>query len=233
MSIRGPSLNLRNRILDRVAAQPDKVWTSADFLDLGPRDAVHKALQRLVRTQDLSRVSRGLFYRSKRINPLTGKTTVPDHNTIIDSVARRDQIRVVKDGLTAANDLGLTTAVPARVTVLTDARIRPIRVGNQQIRFQTAAPSRLYWANRPAMRIVQALYWLQDVLGSDRPTIMRRLRKILSNPDHGPALRDDLRQGLHTLPTWMQSIIRELLDDRPTGRHSPTQEQISSPSVRH
>ncbi len=53
----------------------------------------------------------------------------------------------------------LTTAVPARVIVLTDARLRPIRLGNQQIQFKTVAPSRLYWAGRPAMRVVQALYW--------------------------------------------------------------------------
>jgi Family of unknown function (DUF6088) len=70
------------------------------------------------------------------------------------SIARRDQTRVVMDGLTAANDLGFTTAVPARVSVLTDARLRPVHLGNQQIRFKTVAPSRLYWAGRPAVRIV-------------------------------------------------------------------------------
>jgi len=30
--------------------------------------------------------------------------------------------------MTAANDLGLTTAVPARIEVLIDARLRPIRL---------------------------------------------------------------------------------------------------------
>jgi hypothetical protein len=40
---------------------------------------------------------------------------VPDQAAVIDAVARRDQTRIVVDGLTAANDLGLTTAVPARV----------------------------------------------------------------------------------------------------------------------
>jgi hypothetical protein len=58
---------------------------------------------------------------------------------ISDAVARRDQVRVVIDGLTAANDLGLTTAVPARVTVLTDARLRPVTLGRQVIRFRAAA----------------------------------------------------------------------------------------------
>lgn len=220
MPTRGLSLNLKSRILDWIEAQPGKVWTSVDFLDLGPRAAVQKALQRLVRTQDLWRVNHGLYHRSPRINRLTGKPVIPDHNAIINAVARRDQSRVVIDGLTAANDLGLTTAVPARITVLADARLRPIRLGKQQIRFQAAAPSRLYWAGHPAMRIVQALYWLQDLRGPDRATIMQRLRTILSEPNHGPTLHNDLRQGLHTLPTWMQSIVRDLLDKRTIGRRA-------------
>jgi hypothetical protein len=114
--------------------------------------------------------------------------------------------------MTAANDLGLTTAVPARVTVLTDSRLRPIHMGKQRIVFQTVAPRRLYWAGRPAMRVVQALYWLRDLLDSDDGTLLRRLRAILADRTHGDSIRDDLRQGLATLPIWMQSIVRQLLE---------------------
>jgi hypothetical protein len=38
---------------------------------------------------------------------------VADYRHIISALARRDQVRTLVDGLTAANDLGLTTAVPA------------------------------------------------------------------------------------------------------------------------
>jgi len=61
--------------------------------------------------------------------------------------------------MTAANDLGLTTAVPARIEVLADARLKPIKLGNQDIHFKFAAPSRLYWADRPAMRVVDTGRW--------------------------------------------------------------------------
>ena len=217
--VRGRSLDLRGRIFGRITAQAGIVWTPVDFLDLAPRAAVDKALQRLARDGSLSRVDRGLYYRPGA-NPLTRRSTTPDVGAIIDAVARRDQTRVVVDGLTAANDLGLTTAVSARVTVLTDARLRPIKIGNQQIDFKTVAPSRLYWAGRPAMRVVQALYWLQDVLGSDRVAILERLHAVLRDPAHGAAIGEDLRRGLHTLPTWMQSIVRELLSDSDVLRSS-------------
>ncbi len=208
---RGPSLDLASRILDRVSGQPAQVWTPVDFLDLGPRAAVDKALQRLVQQKAVLRLDRGLYFLP-RVNSLTGRPTVPDHNAVIHAVARRDQSRVVIDGLTAANDLDLTTVVPARITVLTDARLRPIQLGKQQIRFQAAAPSRLYWAGHPAMRIVQALHWSHDLLDSDRAAIVKRLKAILKDPTHGPALKADLMQGLHTLPIWMQSVVRQLLE---------------------
>jgi hypothetical protein len=43
--------------------------------------------------------------------------------------------------LPAANDLGLTTAAPARIEVLADARLKPIKLGSQEIHFKFAAPS--------------------------------------------------------------------------------------------
>jgi hypothetical protein len=210
--MRGPTLDLKRRILERAnASSTGAVWTPIDFLDLGPRAAVDKALQRLASQGELRRVGRGL-YDKPRINGLTGKPNAPDVGAVVDAVARRDQIRVVVDGITAANDLGLTTAVPARVTVLTDARVRPIHLGNQEITFKQAAPSRLYWAHRPAMRVVQSLRWLQDVVPSDRDRILARLRAVLADPSFGAKVREDLRAGLPTLPIWMQSLVRELLD---------------------
>ena len=206
---RGLALGLRSRILERIQAQADHVWPPVDFLDLGPRAALDKALQRLTRAKALTRIDRGL-YDLPRVNALTGTLAVRGHKGVIDAVARRDQMRVVVDGLTAANGLGLTTAVPGRVTVLTDARLRPIHLDRQHIRFQAAAPSRLYRAGHPAMRIVQALYWLRDLLDSDRGNAMRRLHRILNDPTHGPILRADLKQGNHTLPIWMQSTVRDL-----------------------
>jgi len=195
------------RIAERT---PGDLWTPVDFLDLGPRDAVDKALQRLARAGKIRRVDRGL-YDNPRSNALTGRPTVPDYRAVVDVLARRDQARMLIDGLTAANDLGLTDAVPGRVLVHTDARRRPVHLGNLVIEFKLAAPSRLYWAGRPAMRIVQALHWLKDLLPAEGPRVVERLRTLLADPGHGPALRADLREGLPTLPAWMQSVVRELL----------------------
>ena len=210
--------DLRSRLLTRIESSPGEVWTPGDFVDLGARAAIDKALQRLTIAGDLRRIDRGLYDRPRE-NELTGRPTVPSYRAIIRAVARRDRVRVVVDGITAANDLGLTTATPARIEVLADARLKPIRIGNQEIYFKFAAPSRLYWANRPAMRIVQALHWMQDVLAQDRERrrVEVTLRQLLADPMHGQAICDDLRAGLSALPIWMQEFLRPLLSSTDTS----------------
>lgn len=80
---------------------------------------------------------------------LTKRPVAPDYRVVLDALARRDRLRMLVDGMTAANDLGLTDAVPARVTVRTDARRRSIRLDNLVIEFKMTAPSRLYLEGVP------------------------------------------------------------------------------------
>ena len=202
--------DLKQLIFSRIKTGPrSHVWTAADFLDLGSRDAVDKSLQRLVGSSDIRRIDRGL-YDKPWLNKLTKQPSAPDYRQVIDAIARRDQIRILIDGMTAANDLGLTNAVPAKVIVHTDARLRPIKLGNMQITFKLTAPSKLYWAGRPAMRLVQALHWLRDAV--DTATLDRQIRALLARiPDPQPIL-DDLADGMATLPSWMQDLLRPILD---------------------
>ena len=213
--------DLRRRVQERIEAAPARtVWTPADFLDLGNREAVDKTLQRLVKGEALRRIDRGLYDRPA-FNSLTQTLNPADPRGVIDAVARRDQIRVLVDGMTAANDLGFTNAVPARIVVHADARLRPIRLGELEITFRPTAASKLYWASRPAMRVVQALHWLRDVIdrSGEGDPIRRRLQRLLDDPSDGPRLRDDLNGGLSALPAWMQAFLRPLL--APPGPGGP------------
>jgi len=200
--------DLGDRISTMIDTAPQgQVWVPADFASLASRDLIDKTLQRMVAAGQLRRIDRGLYDRPS-INRLTKRPTTPDYRAIIDALARRDQLRVLVDGMTAANDLGLTNAVPARVTIHTDARRRSIQLDNLLIEFKVTAPSRLYWAGRPAMRVVQALHWLKDTLPSDGDQIRSRLLNILQDKKHGQDIRQDLIQGFSTLPSWMQLYLR-------------------------
>src|SRR6202522_2142327 len=204
-------------IRDRIPAPAhSRVWTPEDFADLGPRTAVDQALHRLVASRSLRRIARG-FYDTPQDNRLTGKPTYPNPRDVIDALTRKGKVRVVVDGLTAANDLGPPDAVPARIGVLTDGRLRPITLGNLTLDFQAAAPSCLYWAGRPAMRFVRALQCRSDMLPSDDGRLRKRLVSILKDPDHGQAIQNDLRGGMSAMPEWMRVIVRDLLQQVSAG----------------
>lgn len=208
------SPDLKPAILNRIRGAPTrKVWTPSDFVDLASRDAVDKTLQRLTKAKTLRRIDRGL-YDQPGFNKLTQKPNPPDPRSIIDAVGRRDQTRMLVDGMTAANDLGLTDAVPAKIVVHTDARRRPIKVGNVTIAFRPTAASKLFWAGRPGMRVVQALHWLRDLLvrEGESDQIKRKLAKLFEAPVSGLPLKADVSAGMSTLPTWMQAFLKPLID---------------------
>jgi hypothetical protein len=207
--------DLKTALLQRIRSDaPRKVWTQGDFVDLGWRDAIDKTLQRLTRAGDLRRIDRGLYDRPQP-NLLTQKFDPPDPRFVIDALSRRDQARMLVDGMTAANDLGLTDAVPAKIVIHTDARRRSLSLGNVTISFRLTAASKLFWAGRPGMRVVQALHWLRDLLERDGEAdrVRRRLRKLLDDPVAGPPLKADLIDGLATVPAWMQGFLKGLLED--------------------
>lgn len=83
---------------------------------------------------------------------------MPDYRNVIGAVGHRDQVRLLIDGLAAANELGLTNVLPGQVVVHTDGRLRPIQLGNLTLQFKLTAPSKLYWSGHPAMRVVQSQY---------------------------------------------------------------------------
>lgn len=214
----GASPDLKTAILDRIQADaPRKVWTPSDFVDLASRDAVDKALQRLATAKTLRRIDRGL-YDLPGSNKLTQKPNPPDPRSVIDAVGRRDQTRMLVDGMTAANDLGLTDAVPAKIVVHTDARRRPIQLGNVTIIFRPTAASKLFWAGRPAMRVVQALHWLRDLLNRDGESdqVKHKLAKLFEDPTIGSVLKADITGGMTALPTWMWVFLKPLVENDPS-----------------
>ena len=223
--------NLRLLIAAQIKSSSfGRVWVPADFAQLGHRDVVDKALQRMVTAGELRRIDRGL-YDKPMLNTLTKRLSTADYREVIGAIARRDKLRILVDGMTAANDLGLTDAVPARVTLHTDARRRSIQVDQLLIEFKTTAASRLYWAERPAMRVVQALYWLKDTFESDADHILRRLEQILADAMYGAAITQDLADGFSVLPAWMQNFLRQLpaVEHELVGANFAKQQQTTKP----
>lgn len=208
------SQSLKALIMARINLAPqDTIWTPEDFLEFADRHAIDKTLQRLVKNNDLRRISRGL-YDKPRINLLTGQPAAADYRRVIEAVGRKGHLRILIDGITAANDLGLTNAVPAHIIIRTDGRLRPIKLNNLVIEFKLTAASKLYWAGHPAMRIVQALYLVHDSIKNNELMtceVKNKLTTWLRGSAQRKEMCEDLRTGFHAMPLWMRRWVEELL----------------------
>ena len=196
------------RIMHRVSDQPTQRWvcTPKDFLDLGSRQAVDQALSRLVKTGQLRRVGHGLYDKPRFSNVLKRPAPV-DLNAAVAALVRRDGIRIMPDGLVAANQLGLTKAVPAKVSFVTDGHSRTLRIDGRTVRFRHAGPNVMQWAGKSAAPVVQALRWLGPDAAADAQVISTLSYRL---PDH---IKRDLLENSRDLPGWVLPLVRGITAD--------------------
>jgi hypothetical protein len=187
-------------------AKPGTVFTPALFAGLGGRAAVDKALQRLVARDALRRLSRGL-YDKPRHDPLLG-TLWPSVDAVIAAITGKDKLRLQPTGAYAANLLGLSDQVPARVEFLTDGTSRTVKAGPMQIVLKRTTPRQMAAAGRTSGLVIQAL----RSLGPEHVTPQRLKKLMRSIP---AAERRTLLEDLSLAPGWMQPTLRALAADGP------------------
>lgn len=182
-------------------AADDAVFCVRDFLDLDTRTAVDAALTWLTRKGVLHRLTRGLYHRP-RVNPYLGEIT-PPKDAVVAALARRDHVRIRKIDASAANLLGLSEQVPARVDYLTDGRTRAVKVGPHVIRFRHVSPRTIAPESSTVGLVIAGL----RNLGKHHvtPEHLRRLRATI------PAVeRRRLLDDLTLAPGWMHPHLRAL-----------------------
>lgn len=103
----------------------------------------------------------------------------------------------------AANRLGLSEQVPAKILILTDGTPRRVSLGKLTLIFRHAAPRSLLGAGRPAGLVIQALRHLRKTGLSSAD--IGRLRQRLD-----VATKADLVALAPSLAAWMQPIVREI-----------------------
>ena len=177
------------------------VFSAADFIDLGSRDAVDKALSRMAAANSVRRLARGL-YDVPTHHPIVGLTS-PSVDKIVQAVATKSANRVQPTGAYAANLLGLSEQVPAKVVFLTDGRSKHIRIGNLDIALKQTSPRFMTTAGRISGLVIQSLRYLGKTHITD--DTMKLLRKRLS-----PSDRTQLSQDAALAPGWVGDIMRRL-----------------------
>jgi predicted transcriptional regulator of viral defense system len=195
-------MTMTARILRRIQRRGrGNVFTAKDFIDIGSRAAVDQALSRFARQGVVRRLRRGLYDYpkvSKRLGLLS-----PSPDSVAGALARQTGSKVQVSGARAANILGLTDQVPAKLVYVTDGRTRNVRIGNQHIVLQHASSRNLAGLGRPTGMVIQALRYLgKDNVVKDT---IDQLRAVLTSKQMKELQRDSLSS-----PDWTRKVVQQI-----------------------
>lgn len=200
------SQSVEKSVINRIYGRGrGSVVSPSDFLDLGSRGAVDLALSRLTKKGVLRRVDRGVYgfpEKSRLIGELS-----PRPDEVAKALVRRRGQRLLPSGASAANLLGLTEQVPARVEYLTDGRARRVMIRNLPVVLKQATPGRLATAGRVSGTVAQALRFLRKERVDD--AVVEKLRERLSEADKAQLLRD-----IPLVPAWVGEVFRRVAGEK-------------------
>ncbi len=177
------------------------VFSPADFLDLGSRNAVASTLKRMKAANTIRQLARGLYdypRQDDKLGPLS-----PTTDAIAKALKEKDDTRLQPSGAHAANILGLSAQVPIRTIYLSDGRARKVLIGKRQILLKHTSSRQMATAGRISGTVIQALRWLgQSNMDENVITILKRR---LSKHD-----KQQLLEDIRYAPTWATEIIRQV-----------------------
>jgi hypothetical protein len=196
----------QGQVILRRVAEKGRGWafTPHDFADLGDPRAVGVTLGRLVRDGKIRRISRGI-YDCPHDHPLLGKTGATSDD-VVAAVARGRHLRLLPSPQVAANQLGLSTQVPARLIYQSDGAPTTLSLGNRQIVFRRNTGRTLALAGRASGLVAQALRDFGK--GNVTPDTIRHLRLRLDAD-----ARKQLVADIALVPAWMRPIFTEIARD--------------------
>lgn len=177
------------------------VFTPIHFLDLGSRTAIDQALGRLAKSGTIRRLARGLYDYPKN-HPDFGDLP-PNYERIAQALAGRDSLKIQPSGAYAANLLGLSDQVPAKIVFLTDGPNRKVQIGKRKIVLKRTTPKNMATSGKISGLVIQALRYLKK--NNVDLTIIAKLKRRLSDEDKS-ILMSDIRYA----PGWIGGIFRQL-----------------------
>jgi len=194
---------MKDRIQTRIERLgPGKAFMAKDFLDIASRGSIDVALGTLTRAGTIRRIQRGL-YDLPRVSASLGGALSPDIDEAARAIARRNRWTIIPDGPWAANLLGLSTQVPAKVVYLSDGPAKKVPLGRRSIQFKHARPQTLAGGDRKSALVIQALRHLGKD-GVDARTLST-LRKSLSEPERKRLLKTT-RLGVE----WIYGVAKKI-----------------------
>ena len=185
------------------------VFSRKDLRDIAPSGSLGVILTRLVQSGMIRRIVRGLYEYPKK-SRLLKENLPPDIDQAAQAIARKHRWTIAPDGAMAANLLGLTQQVPARIVYLSDGPTRKFEIGKQTVRFRHASPKDLRMDHYSSRLIALALRFLGK--GNVTEKVIHHLQRKLPARDRRRLLQD-ARYGTD----WILEIAQKIAPKRQHG----------------
>jgi hypothetical protein len=197
---------MKMQILRRIEKMPrGSVFSPKDFLDIASRGTVDMTLAGLLKEGRIRRIRRGL-YDLPRNNPMLGGELSPDIDEAAKAFARKNRWKIVPDKAWAANLLGISTQVPAKIVYLSDGPSKTLQIGRRTVFFKHARPSMLAGLDSKTGLVVQAIRdFGKRHIG---PAEIRKLRSQLT-----PAERRKLVKETRYSTAWLAEIAKQIAEE--------------------
>jgi hypothetical protein len=179
---------IRKQIEKRITdAGPGYVFTRKDFQDIAPSGSIGQILSRMVKDGVIRRIGRGIF-DFPNTNPVLGGQLSPDIDQVAKAIARKFRWSILPYGNLAANRLGLSQQIPAKLMYLSDGPAKELKIDNRVIYFKHARPKEIYADSFISGLVVQAL----RCFGKDRvgDEIIALLKQNLSHNEKNELLEN-------------------------------------------
>lgn len=196
--------SIKNKIINRIYGK-GRGWcyTPKSFSDLGSPEAIRITLHRLEKKGAIRRLSRGIYEYPKK-HPTIGFLS-PNPDKIAEAISVRYAIRIRPSGAFAANILGLSNQVPAKIVFLTDGSDRRIKIGPREIIFKRTTPRNMAGAKSSGTLILALKYIGKEQISQDH---IKHFRESLSTH-----IKMKLKKDSIYAPGWICPIIDEIVKD--------------------
>ncbi len=146
----------KDKIIKRIESKKGKsIWVANDFQDISNRNVIDLTLHRLIKSKDIARAMRGIYYKPE-YSSLLNEFLSPNCNEIAEAIARNHKWEIIPEGNTALNYLGISTQVPGRITYKSSGPSKVYKVDNCEITFKKSSLKEISFKYSITNLIVQA-----------------------------------------------------------------------------
>jgi len=177
------------------------VFTHVDFNSLGSVATVERVLSRMVVSEEIKRIRRGIYYIPEKSR--WGEVP-PSQSNIIKALSRSMNTDFIPDGANALYQLGLTQQVPMKQVYLTDKQISTISIGKTDIEFKKVSPKKLSGAKSGVSVYLSALEYLGKV-EAFQESVKSRVANTIKK-----SMLGKLEEASESRAVWVREVVKDI-----------------------